>query len=56
METQTAEKTPPQPATEAPQAPPQGDEAPTCIWRSSRYLQGIQDTVDGEVRPLKGRV
>jgi hypothetical protein len=44
----------PQPATEAPQAPPQGSEAPSAGWRGSRFLQGIQDSLGGEVRPLRG--
>ena len=44
----------PQPATEPRQAPPQGCEVETPVWRHSRFLQGIQDSLGGEVRPLKG--
>lgn len=56
MPAETAQKVEkaPQPATEPRQAPPQGNEAPSAGWRGSRWLQGHQDSLSGEVRPLKG--
>lgn len=44
----------PQPATEPRQAPPAGRREETPGWRASRWLWGIQDSLAGEVQPLKG--
>jgi hypothetical protein len=53
MSAQTKQK-PREQATEAPQEAEEPQVEETPVWRRSRWLQGVQDSGAGEVRPLKG--